>query len=147
VTAYFISRAQFDPTLHRLFQECDQMDLETLVHSSFSAIEHGAALVYHKVLATGVQVTEWEIDHPTIAPLVQSGLDYALGVLMRFGVPVGTIAVVSEDILAALKALAAADATVPSVSTVTTTIVSEANIGAAIAAAVRIDAAAAAGTP
>lgn len=91
--------------------------------SAFLAIEHGAALIYHKVLATGVAVTAWEIDHPELAPLINAGLDYAEDLVFRLtGLPREASALARTDIMAALKVLAAKDATVPSVAlTVTTT--------------------------
>jgi len=91
------------------------MDFDSIVHSAFAAVANGAALVYHQALATGAPVASWEVGHPVIGDLVQQGLGYATDALSRFGVPVGSIAVIGEDVLAALKALAAADATVPSV--------------------------------
>lgn len=106
------------------------MDFDSIVHSAFAAAQRGAALVYHQILATGVEVKAWEADNPQIAALVEQGVTYATGALTRFGLPVGAISVVGEDILAALKALAAGDATVPSVGTVTTTVVSETAVAA-----------------
>ena len=86
----------------------------------FSAIGNGAASVYHHVLATGSTITAWEND-PAVAPLIGLGVDYATSALARFGVPVGAVSIVAPDILAALKALAARDSTVPSVATTSTT--------------------------
>jgi hypothetical protein len=104
------------------------MDL-TFIGTAFASIEKAAASVYHQVLATGESIHSWEASNPVVGPLVQSGLDYASGLLERVGVPVGTIELVGEDIIAGLKQLAAQDATVPSVATVTT--VASAIVGAA----------------
>jgi len=97
------------------------------ISDTFKVIEAGAASVYHRILATGTTIHDWEASNPAIAGLVQEGLTYATGVLTRFGVPVGMIELVGEDIVAALKGLAAGDATVPSVpiaATTTTTVTS-----------------------
>ena len=96
------------------------MSLNFNVSAAFHAVERGAASVYHSVLATGRQVIEWEND-PAVAPFVAIGLDYANSALARFGVPAGAVSIVSQDVLAALKALAAFDSTVPSVATTQTT--------------------------
>ena len=83
--------------------------------AAFAAAGRGAATVYHDVLATGAHITAWEHD-PAVAPLLHIGVQYAAGALARFGVPVDAIEILAPDILAALKALAALDATVPSVA-------------------------------
>lgn len=81
------------------------------VDAGFHAASRGAATVYHDVLATGAHITAWEHD-PAVAPLLHVGVRYAMDALTRFGVPGGLIAVAVPDVLAALKSLAAADATV-----------------------------------
>lgn len=97
------------------------MSIEATFHAGLAAVERGAALVYHEILATGAQVTAWEAANPALEPLMKQGLDYALSLLTRLGIPADAATLVTEDIIAALKALAATDATVPSVATTTTT--------------------------
>ena len=118
------------------------MTIESTVHASFAAIEKGAALVYHKILATGVEITAWEASDPVVGAMVQNGIDYATAALTRFGMPVATIEIVADDLLAALKSLAALDATVPSV-TFTATVVPLAVPVEPITAAIPVPAAAA----
>lgn len=101
------------------------MSIETVVHGAFAAIERGAALVYHDVLAAEAQVTAWETSDPVVGALVENGVAYAKSALMRFGVPVEAISIVGDDIMAALKALAAQDATVPSAPVAAVTVLSE----------------------
>lgn len=79
-----------------------------------TGIEHGANTVYHRVLAVENDLTKWEASNPELTALVGEGLAYADSFLTRMGVPVGAVVVVGSDILAALKALAAADPTVTS---------------------------------
>jgi hypothetical protein len=89
-----------------------------------AAASKGAASVYHTILGTGVAVKDWETAHPTIAPLIDQGTAFANAFVTRAtGLPVGTIIVAAEDVLASLQTLAAQDATVPSVPTsiITTT--------------------------
>jgi hypothetical protein len=89
-----------------------------------AAASKGAASVYHSILGTGVAVKDWETAHPAIAPLIAQGTTFANAFVTRAtGLPMGTIEVAAEDVLASLQTLAAQDATVPSVptSTVTTT--------------------------
>lgn len=79
-----------------------------------TGIEHGANTVYHRVLAVEADLTKWEASNPELTTLVGEGLAYSESFLTRMGVPVGAVVVVGSDILAALKALAAADPTVNS---------------------------------
>jgi hypothetical protein len=79
-----------------------------------AAAEKGAASVYHAILATGAEIATWE-SNPLVQPLVDMGVSAANGMLARVGVPTGTLGVVSDDIHAALKQIAAADPTVPSI--------------------------------
>jgi hypothetical protein len=104
---------------HRLLEKLHHhgntdMSIETGFASFFVAIEHGAASVYHQVVATGVAVSAWEEAHPEIQPLIAIGQTYATSTLTRFGVPVGAVEVVGSDVLTALKQMAARDATVQS---------------------------------
>lgn len=79
-----------------------------------TGIEHGANTVYHRLLTAENDITKWETSNPEIALLISEGLAFTESFLTRMGVPVGAVVVVGADTLAALKALAAADPTVPS---------------------------------
>lgn len=103
------------------------------VYAAFLAAEKGAASVYHAILATGVQITNWEESHPAVGPLINEGLAYAVDALIRFSVPSTTVKLTPADVATALRALAALDSTVPSVSTVTTTVTSQTPISASSA--------------
>jgi hypothetical protein len=85
-----------------------------------AAAERGAASVYHAVISTGAEIAAWESD-PAVASLVSAGVDAANGLLARTGV--GTSAktqIGASDVVAALKKIAAADPTVPSIGTLAT---------------------------
>ena len=99
------------------------------------AAEKGAASIYHDVLTVGPIITEWEADHPAMQPLIQSAVTWANGLLTRFGIPTETLGIVGADIIVALKALAANDATVQSVPKITTTIVQSGGAAAEAASA------------
>lgn len=79
-----------------------------------TGIEHGANTVYHRLLAIESSVTKWEADNPLVVPFINEGLAFTKSFVSRMGVPVDAVALVGEDTLAALKALAAADPTVQS---------------------------------
>lgn len=87
---------------------------ENWFEHGISAIKLGAATVYHDVVAIETDVTEWKQDHPEIWQLVEKGLTYAVSLLTRTQVPVAALSLVAEDVLAALKQMGAADATLPS---------------------------------
>lgn len=79
----------------------------------FRAAELGAASIYHQVLALGANIIHWESD-PAVQPLVEIGVAAANGMLARAGAPnAGTV--IQSDVHAALKSIAAADPTVPSI--------------------------------
>jgi Trk K+ transport system NAD-binding subunit len=80
----------------------------------FAAAQHGAALVYHEVVAIEADATKWSAAHPAVGPLIAAGSNYAMQALSAAGVPTAPIVAAGTAVLAALKALAAADATVPS---------------------------------
>ncbi len=83
-----------------------------------AAAEHGAALVYHDILAVEGDVRTWSAAHPEVAPLVADGEKYASTLLQSAGFPVDQInssgRLMATAVMSALKAMAAADATVPS---------------------------------
>lgn len=79
------------------------------------AAELGAASIYHSILGLGVEIVHWGSD-PAVAPLVSVGVDVANSMLERAGVAMAPV--VEADIHAALKSIAAADPTVPSVGAI-----------------------------
>jgi len=79
-----------------------------------AAVEHGAALVYHEIVAVESDVTQWSANNPEVAPLLKAGIEYAVKMLVGVGLPVPEIVVAGTAVLAVLKALAAADPTVQS---------------------------------
>jgi hypothetical protein len=79
-----------------------------------AAAEHGAALVYHEIVAIERDVTQWQQAHPQVGPLIAAGTRYAQQALQSAGVPVASIVDAGTAVVAALKAMAAADPTVAS---------------------------------
>lgn len=84
----------------------------------WTALRHGAAAVYHEVVAIEGDATKWTTDNPDVGALASAGLSMAESYLSRYagalGIPVPALSLVGEDVLAALKAMAAADPTVQS---------------------------------
>lgn len=78
-----------------------------------AASEKAAASIYHEVISLGVDVLRWETNE-MIKALTVIGADRANNLLMRCGVPQGTVHVVEEDVMLALKHMAALDPTVDS---------------------------------
>jgi hypothetical protein len=101
------------------------------VSDAFLAAERGAASVYHAILATGAHISTWEATDPMVGVLIHAGLSYAQAALVRYGVPAATVSLASEDITAALRGLAALDATLPSVTLVKTEVISQTPIAKA----------------
>lgn len=79
-----------------------------------SAIIHGAASVYHEILTIEDDVTKWTANNPTLIPLMTYALELANSYASRLGIPTYAISLILEDILAALKLMAANDPTVGS---------------------------------
>lgn len=79
-----------------------------------TSIAHGAALVYHQVVAAESNIANWTTSNPTVAPLIQMGLSAANSFASRMGVPTGAISLAAEDIQSALGSMAALDTTVTS---------------------------------
>lgn len=100
------------------------MDVQSKIHAAFAAAEKGAALIYHDVVAAGHAITDWGTGNPAMVALVEVGLNYATGALTRFGLPGGVVLIVAEDIIAALKHLAALDSSMPSAPMTSTIITS-----------------------
>jgi len=88
--------------------------ITSYVREAVAAVEKGAAYIYHDLLAAESTIQTWEAANPTVAPFLKTGVIYAEGMLTRFGLPVGAVSIVGEDIVAALKQMAATDASVPS---------------------------------
>ena len=80
----------------------------------FAAAEHGAALVYHEIVAIEADATKWSAAHPSVGPLIAAGSTYAMQALSAAGLPTAPIFAAGTAVLSALKALAAADPTVAS---------------------------------
>lgn len=78
----------------------------------FTAVELGAASVYHRALAIVPEVIEWTEGHPELAPLIKEGAAFASGLLPEAAAP--AMVPLGSAVLASLKLLAARDATVPS---------------------------------
>lgn len=79
---------------------------------SLAALNHGAALVYHKLLQVEQDVTKWEKDNPAVAPLINAGVAHAETLLEQHGLPVTQLARSGDGLVAALRVMAANDATV-----------------------------------
>jgi hypothetical protein len=79
-----------------------------------AAAEHGAALVYHEIVAIQADATNWTTDHPEVKPLISAGTNYAVQALIASGLPLPMIVTGGMAVLSALKAMAAADPTVRS---------------------------------
>jgi hypothetical protein len=77
----------------------------------FAAAEHGAALVYHEIVAIEEDATKWSAAHPAVGPMIAAGSNYAIQALSAAGVPTVPIVTAGTAVLSALKAMAAADAT------------------------------------
>lgn len=95
-----------------------------------AAMNHGASMIYHDVLALETDAAKWEKDHPVYNFIIQKGIAYGNSMLAAYGIPMLAIENAAEvsgnAIMGALKLMAAQDGTVqslPSVSTTTTTTV------------------------
>ena len=85
-----------------------------MMNGFFTAIKHGAAIVYHDVLNVETRVHKWEDDNPLLFPFIDKALLFAEDVLAAHGIPVPAIAIAGQAVLSALKQMAANDATVQS---------------------------------
>jgi hypothetical protein len=91
-----------------------QKDMSMELFDIFAAANHGAALVYHEIVAIEGDATKWSAAHPAVGPLIAAGSNYAMQALNAAGVPTAPIVAAGTAVLSALKAMAAADATVTS---------------------------------
>lgn len=84
----------------------------------FRCMYHGAALVYHKVLAVQVDVKQWEANNPQLTTYLQEAVDAGNMFLEAHGVEVlkaeNAAVVAATAVLASLKQMAAMDASVNS---------------------------------
>jgi hypothetical protein len=85
----------------------------TNLSDMLASAEKGAASIYHAVLATETSIVNLETTHPQVSVLIGQGVTYANALLARWGIPAS---VIEDDVVTALKALAAMDATVASVT-------------------------------
>lgn len=72
-------------------------------------IEHGANRVYHEMLAVEADVTRWTSSNPAVLPLIRAGVATATDAIARTGFPVQLISIVGDDLVSALRGIAAAD--------------------------------------
>jgi hypothetical protein len=81
-----------------------------------AGVSHVAASIYHDVAAIESDVTQWETSNPLLATIATEGEVYLKTFLVQFGVPVDAIVATGQDILAVCKGLAAADASMATVT-------------------------------
>ena len=79
-----------------------------------AAVDHAAGLVYHEIVTVESDVTQWTAAHPQVQPLVAAGTAYLGQLLQASGIPASEFLTGGTALLAALKAMAAADPTVQS---------------------------------
>jgi|SRR5665213_1301691 len=80
----------------------------------FSAMSHGAAIVYHKILAIDDDVLNWTHDNVAIQPMIDEAVSFGTLFLTAHGIPVAAVEVAAAAVMSALKSMAANDATVAS---------------------------------
>ncbi len=85
-----------------------------VMNGFFTAIKHGAAIVYHDVLAVETRIHKWEDSNPLLFPYIDKAVMFAEAMLSAHGIPVPAIALAGQAVMSALKAIAANDATVQS---------------------------------
>jgi hypothetical protein len=88
----------------------------------FAAMYHGAAHVYHEILQVESQVMNWTAENPALAPFVNKAIGIGAQFLNSHGIPNNVVEVGVPAVLSALRILASADATVPSIPTSTSTL-------------------------
>jgi hypothetical protein len=86
--------------------------LSSIIAATVHAARTAAATVYHDITTVEQNVTQWHADNPALAALVDQAVAVAQSSLTNLGVPVGAIKVIWSDIEAALKLMAAGDASV-----------------------------------
>lgn len=87
------------------------------LHDFFSAVSHAAATVYHHVLSVEADAKQWSIENPVVGGFIAKGVDTANAFFEGLGVSAPTVKLVETGIIAALKHLAAGDATANSLTT------------------------------
>ena len=95
------------------------------LHAALAVVDHAAASIYHSVAAAESDVTKWTVDNPNpvVASLFQQGIAYATTWLESYGVPVPALITAGGGISAALKAMAAADTSMPTASSAAAVVV------------------------
>jgi hypothetical protein len=93
--------------------------LASIVAATVHAARTAAATVYHDITTVEQNVTQWHADNPALAALVDQAVAVAQSSLTNLGVPVDAIKVVWSDIEAALKLMAAGDASVVGATSLT----------------------------
>ena len=98
------------------------------LHAALAVVDQAAASIYHSIAAAESDVTKWTVDNPNpvVAGLFQQGIAYATTWLESYGVPVPALISAGGGISAALKAMAAADTSMPTASAVVPAAVSQA---------------------
>lgn len=86
------------------------------IDSFFAAMDRGAACVYHKLMAVESDVTKWEYANPALANIVFEGVAFGNAFLTAHGIDVTDINVAGAAVVAALKMMAANDASVQTVT-------------------------------
>lgn len=96
-----------------------------MLQDFFNAMYHGAALVYHDILAIESDVKQWETDNPKIVAFISEAVSAGNMFLAAHGVPALAVENAAEvagtAVLSALKELAALDPTANSMATSTPT--------------------------
>ena len=83
----------------------------------FTAVSHGADLIYHRFLTIENDVSAWakEVEaNPALKVLIDEAVVFTEGVLTAHGVPVTTLISTGQAIMAALNKLVQSDVTVAS---------------------------------
>lgn len=77
-----------------------------------AAGDHGAAMIYHKVLKAEADAAEWEAGNPAITGLVEEGIQYAETALGVTDADVSAAKNLTNFVMGGLGKLAALDASV-----------------------------------
>lgn len=85
-----------------------------MLDTFFTAMHKGASLVYHKILQIEQNVVAWETSHAEVGPLIQEAVTYGSNFLHAYGIPIPSLEIASNAVLATLKDMASTDSSVPS---------------------------------
>jgi hypothetical protein len=86
---------------------------ESTFEHFMSACRHGAALIYHEVVAAESAIANWRSDNPQLSALFDQGVQYVEDLCLAHGIPVMQGVLVVKTIGSALKQMASADPSVP----------------------------------